>query len=276
MDKNSLNKLAKIVSDISKLEENKWFTKKLLLELTPDNSSTLSSYQLSEIYEYCLRQILNEQAKNFYKDFILLDIKPQLVKDFIRMEKFRRDDNFEEFCLALFQQVELIINSLISEDLKIHIQSELFESINQTKSPLTGELKFKKSLKDVIFDYRITPVDLDKKFKTTMSKWFFIEKYNAVLYYYYFKKNISNFTYFSNISDLGNNVYLILNLNHRGGTGSPTQETTKQLILNNSPRYYYKFLGLLEDFSSTINKNIKNHATLSQINPTPPPPIRLR
>ena len=41
-------------------------------------------------------------------------MKEKLIQDFIRMERFRRDDNFEDFCLAAYQQIELIISTLIT------------------------------------------------------------------------------------------------------------------------------------------------------------------
>ena len=46
----------------------------------------------------------------------LVEIKSKLIEDFIRMEHFRRDDNFEDFCLAMFQQLEGTINFLVNFD----------------------------------------------------------------------------------------------------------------------------------------------------------------
>ena len=46
--------------------------------------------EISEIHEYCIKQILHDQSKMFYKDFKLIEIKDTLCNDFIRMEQFRR------------------------------------------------------------------------------------------------------------------------------------------------------------------------------------------
>lgn len=68
--------------------------------------------RLDEIYELCIKKIMYNQAKDFYKGFCFVDIKEQLIFDFVRMESFRRADNFEDYSLALYQQIEIIVNKI--------------------------------------------------------------------------------------------------------------------------------------------------------------------
>lgn len=89
---------------------NEWFKEDLLSKFT--NTSTINSDVIDEIYEYCLRKIMYEHAEKFYMDFKLENIKLKLVEDFVRMEKFRRENNFEDFCLAAYQQLESIVSEL--------------------------------------------------------------------------------------------------------------------------------------------------------------------
>ena len=80
----------------------------------------VSNSQLDEIYEYCISKILKEQASDFYKNLpsIFVDRKQVLMEDYFRMEQFHRQNNFGDFCLALYQQIECITNVLCeSKDL---------------------------------------------------------------------------------------------------------------------------------------------------------------
>ena len=86
---------------------NKWFANDLYKLLAP-----VSDARISDIHEQCIESILQEQAVEFYKDFTILDIRPQLITDFIKMEHWHRRNNIQEFCMALYQQIEAITNFL--------------------------------------------------------------------------------------------------------------------------------------------------------------------
>ena len=57
-----------------------------------------------------MERVIREQATQFYKDFPITDLTSQLIEDYCRMERYRRQNNFGDFCLAVFQQVENITN----------------------------------------------------------------------------------------------------------------------------------------------------------------------
>lgn len=71
--------------------------------------------RISHIYEYCIEEVIKKQANEFYNDFPISSIKDILIEDFIRMEFFRRKDNFGDFCLSLYQQIECITNKLCED-----------------------------------------------------------------------------------------------------------------------------------------------------------------
>ena len=58
----------------------------------------------------------------FYKDFNLPSINDELCNDYVRMEQYRREDNFEEFCMAMFQQIELIVNTLSNNNIENYVR----------------------------------------------------------------------------------------------------------------------------------------------------------
>ena len=84
---------------------NQWFAKELYKLLAP-----ASDARISDIHEQCIESILTQQANEFYKDFVIADLRPQLIADFIKMEHWRRRNNIYEFSLAMYQQVECIVN----------------------------------------------------------------------------------------------------------------------------------------------------------------------
>ena len=82
------------------------------LNVASANSVLLDDERINEIYEYCIEKIIRQQANEFYEDFPLQSIKDILIGDYIRMESFRRKDNFGDFCLSLYQQIECMTNRL--------------------------------------------------------------------------------------------------------------------------------------------------------------------
>ena len=125
--KESLEKLLVLIDEISKEEENLWFKDKIHKKYSTISLNKYSSDEsINKIYEYCIKEIIVKQANKFYEDFKIENIKPKLIEDFIRMEHFRRDDNFEDFCLAMFQQLEGTINSLVSDEMQNYIIENKF------------------------------------------------------------------------------------------------------------------------------------------------------
>lgn len=82
------------------------------LKVASANSVLSEDERINQIYEYCIEEIIRKQANEFYKDFPLQSIKDTLIGDFVRMESFRKKDNFGDFCLALYQQIECMTNRL--------------------------------------------------------------------------------------------------------------------------------------------------------------------
>jgi hypothetical protein len=259
MEKGNLEKLIDFVIELSKLNENSWFKEGLSRKLLINNSSELSSPQLDEIYEHCVYKIINEHAQRFYSDFKLFTIKEKLIQDFIRMERFRRDDNFEDFCLAAYQQIELIISTLI-------ISTEFSNYFRENKD-LPAVLKYDNATREFIRRGNQTigkllfqtsdQAKINIKITAPLQVWFFNHKYRAVLYYYYFNMELrTNSDLFDRVYEIGNFLYQGRNLNHRGAAQTPYQQNIIDDLIPNQHKYYFKFLGFLEDFITTINKHI--------------------
>ena len=108
-DKDKIEKILIRLSDKLKEPQNKDLLEVFLNQLSPLLST--GEKRLDSIYELCIEKIIREQATAFYKDFPskLEEIRPTLVNDYIRMERARRRDDFEEFCMAVYQQIECMV-----------------------------------------------------------------------------------------------------------------------------------------------------------------------
>lgn len=255
----SLSKLVVFIDEIIRQEDYKWFKEDLVKKLV-STSERADDTQLNEIYEYCINLIIKDHANNFYKDFKLSEIKQSLVFDFIRMEKFRRNDNFEDFCIAAYQQLECIVNHLCAK-------SDFYEyfKLNKDISPI---LKFDRATKTfyrggsqtigkLIFRTSNSQREVEVNLKKAPPEWSFLYRFRAVIYYYYFNKELKiNENEFNKIFVLGNSLYQGRNLNHRGSIPYENQKLLIENLIENQHKYYFRFLGFLEDIVSKLNLNI--------------------
>ena len=116
-DRDKLTQFVSIVDEILKIEGNAWLIDELLL--TIENHATYAQLRkhplITRIHEYCVEEIIEKQAEEFYKDFPIEEIKEQLIFDFKEMEHQRNRDNFWKFSLHIYRQIEHIMKYLVNE-----------------------------------------------------------------------------------------------------------------------------------------------------------------
>ena len=117
-DKKQLTKLLAFVKDIYSDPDNKEFAAGIQSMVMQDMQPNKEDYRIAEIYEYCIQQILKDQAESLYSGFPLTQIKDELVADYIKMEKAHRDNNIDDFGIRLYRQIENIVRTL-SRDTKL-------------------------------------------------------------------------------------------------------------------------------------------------------------
>lgn len=253
--KESLEKLLLLIDEICNEEENLWFKNELTAKFNKNSSN-----KINEIYEHCIKLIIKDHANKFYADFKLNDIKDKMIFDFIRMEQFRREDNFEDFCLASFQQFEALVNSLCNEN---YLITKLIEDKNLPAifkydvSSKRFERKGNQTICNLIF--QTTDSDkIDLFLKQSPKEWYFNIRYRAILYYYYFNNEVKiNSDNYEKMYEIGNYLYQGRNINHRGTNSTKYQNSILEKIVPEQHKYYFKFLGFLENFIGTVNINLK-------------------
>lgn len=199
--------------------------------------------KINEIYEYCIEKIIAEQASQFYKDFPIRELSKQLITDYRRMERYRRQNNFGDFCLAVFQQVENITNWFCHRE----------RFINLYKSKRDGICVFKdKEGNEISIGHLVIQSKYEERKDLDLKKLYFNERLRAVLYFVYFDEKTSRYTFDLKYSEI-DKLYQCRNLNHRGGDRNKYQEDTISGILPYKHLYYLKFTGLLVEYVEQIS-----------------------
>ena len=228
------------------------------------NHAVIEDERMDQIYEYCIEKIIRKQAEDFYKDFPIASIVSTLIDDYVRMESFRRKDNFGDFCLALYQQIENITNKICESSVLAEVTDKMWGYLAFVKTPegqqepdikdRTG----KTNIANLIF-YGTSKSGLSnavEKSKKTLQNQYAIDKIRIIIYFYGFGTRLksSDFDSFREITGLLNDIYQCRNMNHRGNTLTQWEEETLNRIIPMKSLYYFKFLGCLAQYISFINK----------------------
>ena len=246
------------------------------LEITPiANSGMIDDERLSQIYEYCIEDILRKQAENFYAPLCNNTIKEKLVYDYIRMESFRRKNEFGDYTLALYQQIETILNA-------IFMVSGFKEIINKMWNETFYKYwdKSKKQFVEWTIGSIVLGTDKDNiKWYTEGIDRAQNDKFNArdkiriVLFYFKYFENsnydcenscyISNYNYndYKFLFDALWDIYSCRNTNHRNPEQNEN-EKVKAIMQKTSYSYFQfnwtltEFVWLTKDYINTIESII--------------------
>ena len=258
MDKEKLKKLIQIIGDLIKIKGNEWLIDEILKTIgdTSPVEEIAKHTVIQNIHEYCIERKIEKQATEFYNSFPIQIIKDQLILDYKKMEHERRRDDFENFCLCLYQQIENITNYLFESEVipiwnneKLNIAIKSFYDRNQKQYilPTNGGM----SLEKLVFQ-NTNPID-------ELSKWHANRKFRAILYFFYFGREVTKDDYlFNSIYFTHEEIYQMRNKNHRGNLATDYQQKTLNKIKGNESKYYFKFYGFLQDFLTQIEYNILN------------------
>lgn len=263
-NKEQLNKLLDFIDQIAKDKDNAWFVKELgkrygINNMKPSVSTELNT-RIEEIYEYCVERVIQEQATQFYKDFPITDLTSQLIEDYCRMERYRRQNNFGDFCLSVFQQVENITNWFCQREKFIDLyKSKRDEGCvfkNEDGTPIS-------TIRELIINTN-DPEQYKKRKNLQLVEMYFNERVRAVLYFVFFEEKPTKYSFEYKYSEL-NDLYQCRNLNHRGGKRNGYQEAIISKILPHQYLYYLKFTGLLVGYVERISIFMARKETMGTI-----------
>jgi hypothetical protein len=215
---------------------------------------------INEIHELNMEQYIRVQAKHFYDEFPFVEIKEQLVADFIEMEHCRRRDDFYRFCVAAYQQLENITNYLFSKfDYWTATTNQIKAELPQLISPTEKNWNFSlcKQLVYLSKNKDTDTVAINNFLINGLRDLKFNNKFKIVLYWGYFKDEKINYLLWNTSYELGDKLYAARNKVHRGTVDSEKQAVKLSTIEKNKYKYYLLFSGYLADFIHKITSNYR-------------------
>ena len=261
------DKLMSTIDKIARLtQQNTEFDMELRkrLNVASANSVLSDDERINDIYEYCIEDIIKKQATEFYADFPLQTIKDRLIGDYIRMESFRRKDNFEDFCLSLYQQIECMTNKLC--------ENKDLSDITEIMWGHPAYLKIEKGKDTSIYnrggDYTIASLlfpgnnkqsgntNAFVKSRISLQTQYAMDKIRTIVYLLGYKAMMKSGDYdsFVEITSLLNDIYQCRNMNHRGNSQNQWEKETFDRIFPLKSLYYFKFLGVLAQYVEYIKE----------------------
>jgi hypothetical protein len=249
-NKENLRKLLAFMNQqILHKPENAWFEKELYGILAPNADA-----RISDIHEQCIESILRQQAEEFYKNFVIEGIKPQLINDFVKMESWRRRNNLQEFAMAAYQQIECIVNTITNDpstelvwrnireanflvdyrynDISIRYDGPTAKSIKKSIIP-KGEYQ----------DEELTSLPAMYKLKCVL----FMVNYSCFI-------TTENQKEFQEKYKQGYRIYFLRNCNHRGNDIPEENMDIIRSAYENQIYTYYRIYSYLVSFVSEVNK----------------------
>lgn len=261
------DKLMSTIDRITRLtQQNAEFDMELRkrLKVASANSVLSDDERITEIYEHCIEKIIKKQADEFYKDFPLESIKNTLIRDFVRMESFRRRDNFLDFCLALYQQIEGITNELCENSELPEITSKKWEHL----AYVNGDKDKKYTIADLIFGKSKSV----KRSKLTLQELWEVEKMKIIVYFlgYKAKMRSEDYNYYNEFIKLLLELQQCRNKVHRGNAQYEWQKNITDKISHLESLYYFKFLGVLAQYVEYIKEGYaKLHTLVAELATSP-------
>ena len=249
-NKEQLNKLLDFIDELAKDKDNAWFVKRLR-----EKYGLRYDVKIDDIYEYCIEQVIRDQAEQFYKDFPIKELVPGLQEDFMKMEFCHRRNSFDDFSIAVYQQIERITNEVCSN-----------KKLNEVVAKLMGHPAYVASVqlsdgswKDVAVSDRSTSSTyqiakllfgkekaVEKSMSALSAQWA-VDKIYCILYFlcYQAKLKSQEYNQFNEYKYLYKAIYQFRNLNHRGSVLTDDQKEIIDRIRPQQGVYYFKFMQAL-------------------------------
>lgn len=254
----------KIIEHINKIEQysrkpgNEW-----LLDELKNRFGSID--KIDEVYEYCIERVIKEQAELFYKDFPITTIVPGLTEDFVKMEFCHRRNDFEEFSMAVYQQIERITTEVCLNKKLIDVVSKLMGHPAYVKSvqlidgtwstPTISDRSSSSSyqIAKLLFGKKA----LEKSMNSLPAHWA-VDKIYCILYFLCYQAKLTSHDYnqFNEYKNIYYSIYQFRNLNHRGSSQNDDQKEVIDGIRPQIGVYYFKFMQALLFYVEGVAKGL--------------------
>ena len=256
-DKKPLTKLLAFVKELYDHPDNKDFAAGIQAIVINDLKETNDDNKIAEIYEYCIQQILREQAESLYEGFPLTDIKEELISDYIKMERAHRENNIDDFGIRLYRQIENIVRRLSKDETLVSVVSKMMDApflVNGYNNPQVQDRQMpndKQKQIQTIADFVL--INNNRSPKEERKKKALPDQYAAdmvrlVIYYVCFGGMIQRgvlFEQWVQQTKACSDIYSIRNRVHGGGESSNYDIQRYESIKANVTQSYFRLMAFL-------------------------------
>ena len=256
-DKKQLTKLLAFVKEVYDNPDNKEFAAGIQAIVIKDLKAKNDDNKIAEIYEYCIHQILKEQAESLYDDFPLTDIKEELVSDYIKMERSHRDNNIDDFGIRLYRQVENIVRTLARDKTLDDVVSSMMNipylvtGYNnpqvQRRQKFTKDMQPVQTIADFVLISSKRSSKEDKKKKSLLDQ-YATDMARFIIYFVCFGGMMQSGVLYEQwklLTEAYSDIYSIRNRVHGGGECSEHDSQRYEYIKASPTQSYFRLMSFL-------------------------------
>ena len=243
-----------------------------------DIKDDIQNGKIDEIYELCIHKNLLQQANSVYSSFAMPSIKDKLISRYIKMEKARRENDFDDFGLRVYQQIELIVNTIAEDEEVAYVVEKMLRVPYMTRSDREDDRIASKpdgtesqSIgKFVLINSTNAGKSKSQKMSIPLSEQYATDKVRLIVFFMCFRgmirtgkinnpdsrrqeyyKDYDEWTHYTQICS---DIYTVRNRVHSGKEPSEYEESRYEDLSKNPEQTYLSFLSFLFYFIQGVNK----------------------
>src|SRR5574344_199465 len=276
-NKEYLTKLAKFVKACYEDLRDDEFVSGIKAIVMDDIKDDIQNGKIDEIYEFCIHKNMLQQANSVYNSFIIPSIKDKLISRYIKMERARRENDFADFGLSVYQQIELIVNTIAEDEKVEYVVEKMMKTPYQTRSDNERDRITSKSDGTgstsignfVLINSANAGKSRAQKMSIPLRDQFATDKFRLVVFFVCFKgmirsgkiynpdslkseyyKDYDEWTHYTQICS---DIYTIRNRVHSGKEPSEYEDTKYEELTRNPEQTFLSFLSFLYFFIQGVN-----------------------
>ena len=277
-EKEYLTKLAAFVKACYEDLNDDDFAAEIKAIVMDDIKDDIQNGKIDEIYELCIHKNLLQQANSVYSSFAMPSIKDKLISRYIKMEKARRENDFDDFGLRVYQQIELIVNTIAEDEEVAYVVEKMLRVPYMTRSDREDDRIASKpdgtesqSIgKFVLINSTNAGKSKSQKMSIPLSEQYATDKVRLIVFFMCFRgmirtgkinnpdsrrqeyyKDYDEWTHYTQICS---DIYTVRKRVHSGKEPSEYEESRYEDLSKNPEQTYLSFLSFLFYFIQGVNK----------------------
>ncbi len=277
-EKEYLTKLAAFVKACYEDLNDDDFAAEIKAIVMDDIKDDIQNGKIDEIYELCIHKNLLQQANSVYSSFAISSIRDKLVSRYIKMEKARRENDFDDFGLRVYQQIELIVNTIAEDEEVAYVVERMLRVPYMTRSDREDDriasrpdgTESQNIGKFVLINSTNAGKSKSQKMLIPLPEQYATDKVRLVVFFICFRGMIrtgkinnpdsrrqeyyKDYDEWAHYTQICSDIYTVRNRVHSGKEPSEYEVSRYEDLTQNPEQTYLSFLSFLFFFIQGVNK----------------------